>query len=251
MRPTLAPIVERERLRDPQNAEREFDAKFLTRSSGLFFDPVAVKQAVQARALVLYPPRHARRSFAVDLGFSKNSSAAAVVFEDDDNPGKYVLGELVEFRPQPDAPLAPSEVCTQFMVIARRHRITHVLGDQHYFESLREHVGKHLQVSMLPQGASGKEEQFVALRSVLHEGRLSIPEHPKLVQQLREVVVKPTAGGGMNITMPLKRTGEHGDLVAALVGAVWALEKARNHPHRRLDLGPLEGFPTIDSFFQN
>src|SRR5262249_41632876 len=54
MNPAKRLEVERERERDPENARREFDAEFLPRGAGAFFDPVALKQAVDPdRALVL------------------------------------------------------------------------------------------------------------------------------------------------------------------------------------------------------
>ncbi len=40
--PRIAAHVARERKRDPENAEREFDARFLTAGSDLFFDPAAI-----------------------------------------------------------------------------------------------------------------------------------------------------------------------------------------------------------------
>ena len=44
-----------------------------------------------------------------------------------------------------------------------------------------------------------------------------------VLAQLREVISKPTSGGGMSISSPRKKGG-HGDLVSALVGAVHRLE---------------------------
>src|SRR5262249_30644541 len=57
-----AAMVERERERDPDNAAREFDAKFMSSGAGLFFDPSAVDAAVDRLAAIssIAPERSAR-----------------------------------------------------------------------------------------------------------------------------------------------------------------------------------------------
>ena len=66
-----------------------------------------------------------------------------------------------------------------------------------------------------------KQAAYVALRAVLHDGRLDLPPNARLRQQLRDVMAKPMPGGGVNITSPARPDGSHGDLVSALVNAAW------------------------------
>lgn len=234
MRPTLRALVERERLRDPQNALREFDAEFLSLLAGVWFAAKAIRDSVDEKSP--YPLRtrgRCRRAFCADLGFVRNSSVGCIIVEGE-TPGRYALAEMLELCPRPNAPLKPSEVCLELMLMADRHQMGPeygggLLADGHYLETLREHCPPGF-LFELPSGPNGKEQQFVAARSVLHEGRLTLPNNPRLLQQLREVVVRPKPGGGVSIKSPLKRDGSHGDLVSALVGALWALEAARNHP---------------------
>jgi hypothetical protein len=56
-------------------------------------------------------------------------------------------------------------------------------------------------------------------KQLLVEGKLILPNNPRLLSQLREVSAKATAGT-ISISSPRKATGEHGDLVSALVAAV-------------------------------
>jgi phage terminase large subunit-like protein len=70
--------------------------------------------------------------------------------------------------------------------------------------------------------APEKREAYVNAKTILHEGRLAMPVHPRLRQQLRDVVAKPMPGGGTQITSPQRPDGSHGDLVSALVNALWA-----------------------------
>ncbi len=59
---------------------------------------------------------------------------------------------------------------------------------------------------------------------LLREGRVRIHGlefRERLLQQMREVQGKPTSGGGMSIVHPRWSQGGHGDLVSALVLALW------------------------------
>ncbi|HSN24961.1 MAG TPA: hypothetical protein VLT45_01715, partial [Kofleriaceae bacterium] len=64
-------------------------------------------------------------------------------------------------------------------------------------------------------------EAYVLTRKLLHEGKIEIPDHPRLIRQLKDVVAKPLPGGGIQISSPRKADGSHGDLVSAFVNAVW------------------------------
>jgi hypothetical protein len=69
-------------------------------------------------------------------------------------------------------------------------------------------------------------ETYVRARMLLREGHVKIHGlefRDRLIQQMREVHGKPTSGGGMSIIHPRWATGGHGDLVAALVLALWQL----------------------------
>ena len=70
--------------------------------------------------------------------------------------------------------------------------------------------------------APDKVAAYVVARTLIHEGRVALPPHPRLRQQLRDVVAKPMPGGGTQITSPHRVDGSHGDLVSALVNALWA-----------------------------
>lgn len=252
MNPSKAAEVARERLRNPENARREFDAEFLSRLAGTFFDPTARKLAVdELRTPVIRARRDERRAFAVDLGFTRNSSTGCVVHENFEQLGHYILSEIIELRPGEGEPLKPSAVCGSFASLATSHSCSSVMCDIHYVETLREFMTpRRIGVYLLPQGLVGKEQMFVAARSVLHEGRLKIPNNKRLLEQLSEVTVRPAPGGALSITQPKKRDGSHGDLVSALVGAVWALEHARLHPVVQRDYSAAIAALTGASFAQ-
>lgn len=215
-------LVERERERDPDNAAREFDAVPMSSDATEFFDAPSVAEAIDESApdvLGLLPNQTAM--LGLDTGFRKDPSAAVVVRC---NGNGYDVSECVEVQPKSGERLKPSETLKKLFESASRHRCMGAAADQHYIETVREHSG-YLRVIETPNGAEGNAEMYTTVRTVLREGRLKISAmHTRLLAQLRQVVAKPTPGGNISIQSP-RRGGAHGDLVSALVAAVWALEQ--------------------------
>lgn len=238
-------IVESERQRDPDNARREFDAEFMTRGTGQFFDPNAINAAVNDYELGAVHNRRFRYAVGVDLGFKSDSSALVVVEWDG---SLYRTVELVELRAAPDSPLIPSNVIELFADIAKRYGVNQIISDGHYREAVVEHLRAHkMSIIDAPAGINGKTESYVRAQSVLREGWCVLPDHPRLLSQLRAVVSKPTSGGGLSISSPRKPNGGHGDLVSAWVLAVHHLATARVEPEAALI--PAFGTPEYEAWF--
>lgn len=96
------------------------------------------------------------------------------------------------------------------------------MADNHYREAIAEHLESHgLSYAPAPNQPA---DTYVRARMLLREGKVTIhplPFRDRMVQQMREVQGKPTSGGGMSIIHPRWAKGGHGDLVAALVLALW------------------------------
>ena len=218
--PHILAQVERERTRDPENARREFDALFVASGGNMFFDASTLTAAVSADVkLGALPPPGAEVLCGADFGFVKNSSALAIVHRVGD---RYTLAELVELRPEGIGPLRPSDVCARFAAVMKRHGASSVMADAHYRESVREHLdAAGISLRPAPEGQAGKAESYAKSKTLFREARVRLPEHERLARQLREVVGKPTSGGGMSIQSPVSPDGSHGDLVSALVLALY------------------------------
>lgn len=224
--PAILRMVQRETERDPENAEREYEAEFMTRGAGLFFDGVAIDQAVEEYPLP-QPKTRRRVSVAVDAAFVKDASALAVVGLDDEDRLRVLA--LDEIKPAKGSPLQPSQVVARWAEIAKRYGVRKVCADGHYREALREHLGTHrIGLEPSPEGQKGKRLMYERTKEAMNEGRLVLPNDRELLRQLREVIAVPSAGGGLSIRSPRKR-GSHGDLVSALVAAVYA----HDHRHNR------------------
>lgn len=213
-------IVEEERQRDPDNAAREFDCQPLGGGASAYLDGAAITNAQTDSPISLAPVRGVVVGAAADFGFVSDSSALAIVQL---VAGFYQLSELIELRPEKGAPLQPSGVVTTFAIPCKRFGVRHLAADGHYREAIREHTETAgLRLRDLPEGQNGKIEQYSQFRALLHEGKCRISrDAKKLITQLREIIAKPTPGGGLSITSPRKKSG-HGDLASAYVGAVWS-----------------------------
>ncbi len=214
-------IVAEERERDPQNAAREFDLQPFAAGAGLFFAASTIADARDDGLPLVVSRGNAYVTVGVgcDTGLVNDSSACVSVHLDD----KIVtVAEVAELRPTPGAPLRLSEVCTTYAELMQRHGAWSAYADHHELEPSREHLlphGAHLEA--MPGGNAGKFDAYTKVRNLLNEGRLRIPAGQKrLLRQLREVCSRPMPGGSLKIWSP--RRGGHGDLVSALVNAVWA-----------------------------
>lgn len=222
--PDVAANVADEFLKDPENARREYDCEVDGLQGEGFFDLTAFKGSVHK---LQYPGKHNPlwpTAAAADLGFKNDSSTLAIVQFDGE---KYHLVYLMEKRPQPGKPLKPSVVIGEFAEVAKRYGCNSIVSDGHYREAVKEYLAEHkLGLADAPQGMKGKEQSFSRVRSVLHEGLISIPENPlsnRLLMQARTVTAKPAPGGGLSIRTPRKSGLGHGDLISAFVLAVHRL----------------------------
>lgn len=230
-------MVERERERDPERASREFDCVPLTGGSSSYFDSRSVDRMVdRQRPLVLPPQPGFARVCSVDLGFAVNHSAAVVTYRD----GAHIhLAECIELAPSKGQPLQPSAVIKTFAELAKRHGIGKICGDNHYLLTLKEEAAKYGVLAY--QVTTKKEEVHAFAKTAIHEGRVTIPYVPRLTAQLKSIIQKPTAGGHLQITAPVKG-GAHADLASAFILAVASLESGRNVQPVRRDYSDIERF---------
>lgn len=234
LRPELAQFVEDERAKDPERAEREFDAVFMSTGATQFLTSALIESCLR-RGLELptYAQPGDKVAAATDLGFRSDSSAMAGSRMSwgsardtlDNGTPEIILCRLREWRPTPDAPIQPGVVIEEIAAEAKELGASWLMADQHYKESLREHA----MTVPIADAPGSPDEVFVALRTLMRDKRVVWP-HPdtlpqgseeqkvmrRLIQQAKEVKGKPMPGGKMSITLPRWRTGGHGDLLFAV-----------------------------------
>lgn len=205
---------------DPESYSREILATPISGGAGMFFDGAAIAASVDKSRAQVVPWTSGHRYFAAcDPAFKSDSFALVIV----ELVGKRLeVVRIEEWRPAKGAPLRPSEVIERCAEVLREYRIGEIATDGHYIETVREHFYRsNIRIVQAPTGAQGVSDTFVAAKNAMREGRVAIPDNPRLVTQLRAVVERPTAGGGVSITQPRRRGGGHGDIVSAFTLAVW------------------------------
>jgi hypothetical protein len=256
MRPSEAKRVAAEYERDPINAAREFGAEFIGTGAGAYFDGASVKASVEVGRVAPLSPDPTSRCFAAaDFAFTSDHSAICIVRVTE---SMATLVDWLEIKPQKGAPLKPSQVCAEFATLCMRHGVDALIADHHSKEAVREHLSNcGIRFQEAEGGNAAKVKAYGRAQAMLREGRVSLPNLPRLITQLKEVTVRPLAGGGLQISHA-RRTGKgHGDLSAALVLAL-----AASAPHCRgkrgarawraggvgaMRLGAAEGFRERDA----
>ena len=220
LNPSKAEDIAAERERDPVNAAREFDCEFMDSGVNTFFSHDAIESSIdKTLVLPLTPPPGAQVMIGADTGFRKDSSALVVAYLLPN--GTYTVAEVLELRPRPGQPLKPSYVVEQFAAACRRHGCSWLMADAHYRETLDEELAKSgLSYVPAPAGAEGKAACHMYAKTLLHQGRIRLPPHKRLIEQMKQLVGKPTSGGGLSLSSPRAATGGHGDILSALVLAI-------------------------------
>lgn len=213
-------IVGREKLRDPENARREFDAEFMTGGTTIFFEGSSLEGMLTSELFTV------QKADVVGAGgdFAFRGDSSALLMVAMRGPMLHIF-DGTEERPKPGEPLKPSQTVRRFVEVIGG-RCDYVTADQHHRSSIEEHLLEHgLVYSPAP---STPAENYVRARQLLREGlvRVHTSNLPKelverLVQQLRETQGRPTAGGGMSILHPRWAKGGHGDLADAFTLAIW------------------------------
>src|SRR5262249_44606320 len=117
-----------------------------------------------------------------------------------------------------------------FAARMRRHKVSAMMADGHYRESVAEHLGE---IGLIDTPVTF-HEACVRARTLMRDGRVALPdpellqpEHKlaveRLIRQLKEVMGRPTSGGLMTIILPLWPDGSHGDLAVAFIWALYQM----------------------------
>jgi hypothetical protein len=215
-------MIATERARDPENAARELDAVFMPMGSGHYFDRFAVGRCgVDTVPLITLPPHAGWLVIGgYDPAYVRDAAEGVVVRS---NGQRFEVVETFMRIPAKGKPLVPSEVDREFGEMVAKHGGQWIATDQHYQESVREHVGAiGIGLVDVPGGNAGKCEVFGRSREIIHADQVRWSEgHHRLTRQVSEVVGKPLPGGLISISSPRKR-GDHGDAAHALCLGLWA-----------------------------
>jgi hypothetical protein len=231
--PLTREVVALETQRDPDNAEREYGARFMSTGSATFFDPASIVAAVKPGLLLPTRPNPGDLvSFGADYAFARNSSALVAIHRTPD--GRYRVGEVLERKPEKGAPLKPSVIVREFAATVDMHHGTYTMADGHYRQTVDEFMPSHQTFVDAPKDPS---LPFVRARALLREGVVDLPDHPRLLRQLRETKSRPGLAGKVHIVLPKWPTGEHGDIASAFVLSLYHAASGEVVPDKPAKLG--------------
>ena len=207
---------------DELTREREYGAVPMKAGLSSFFDGNAIEDAIdQEMECPVRPVAGQKMTAGADFGFKRDSSAVAVVAKDQDGH-MHRLIDYMELKPRPNEPLKPSETVAAFASVLKRNHLRSLMADHHYREAVSEYLKQsNMGLVAAPGGALGNMKVYVNARSLMHQGRIRIPDHPQLRRDLLEIQHRPTPNGGLRIILPKRAGGGHADLVSAFVLALY------------------------------
>lgn len=153
----------------------------------------------------------------MDLGFRSDSSALVIVHT---KAQVRTVAEIVELRPVKGIPLKPSETIKKFAERLKAHGASHVLSDRHYQDTVIEYLIEY-DLVFVP-APNTPVDAYMRTRALMRQGLVKIPNHQRMLQQFSEIQGRPLAGGGMSVVSPRWKSGGHGDILSALVLALYA-----------------------------
>lgn len=217
-------LVLRERVRDAENAEREFDAKFMGAGGGLFFDGGTLRASIEPTLFERVScPQRSTAYAGADLGLVRDCSALTIVHRADIG-APYEIVESLELQPNKGSPLNIALVVREFTAVAARHGVREIVADHHLLTIANTVIPSGVDVRFVqaPGGQAGKVESHTRVRDLLRAGVVKMPPSmQRLREQLSQITSTPVSGGGVQIRSP-RRGGNHGDLASAAVLALFA-----------------------------
>lgn len=229
--PTLTEADTRELEEDNETWQREYACVPMGAGELAFFDPREIDAAVGP---MVTPEPGDILTAGADFGFRNDWSAIylAAQRETDENGTHYHPIDLLVLKPTAEHALRPSDTVSRFAAVLSRFGVPCVMADAHYRESIVEHLEEHdLAFAAAPADVP---KTYTRLRALLHQGRLTLPDDPDLLRNLKGVTGTPTATGRISIRLPRGAGGGHADNVAALVLACWQRDGHRvPHPDNR------------------
>jgi hypothetical protein len=218
---TVTAMVRRERMRDPRNAAREFDAVFLD-SAESAFDVDELRSLVTPG--VAFRPWQEGISYGLvyDLGL-RNDATAAIVFHREMRTAPngqpldvLVIDAVLHLQPSKGQRLELEPVMQRLIELARRYRIRVVHGDRHLSDGAKP-LFQRASIQLVELGMTVKEQAQRAelLMSRITSRAIALVDHPALIAELRKVQLKRRPGGGFVV----EAVGSgHDDLADCVLG---------------------------------
>jgi hypothetical protein len=224
--------IEAERVRDPDNAIREFDCSWLPHGSGSAFDSDALARSIVES--VPFPSPAETIYCGGDLGLVNDPSAFVAVRSIGD---KIDVIDVLEIRPRRGQPSSLTDVLQRAAEFAAKYNAHSIRVDHHSLPQARDTIAREKMSLILDAASESPEDRafrFSALIEAFKAGRVAIPRKlAPLTDQIARIIATPKPNGGYSFGAG-RADGNHCDAAMALVlacegpfrsnrfGAFWA-----------------------------
>jgi hypothetical protein len=210
-------LLEEERKRDPKRYAREVLAEFVD-AINAWIEGYAVDAAAAGRGPepLPYSPAHAYVA-GCDMAFKRDSAVLAIGHMEGhgEKDERFVVDLLRRWSPAPGAPLDSTAVVAAMANELKAYRLQRVLGDQFAVAPLKAEFDRHhVTLDELTATNRSKLDVYGGLRERFYGGRVSLPAHPTLLLEFRELQERLTKAGNIQIGAP-NRVGAHDDCASA------------------------------------
>ncbi len=216
------------RAREPDVAAREYDAAWVDAAEAFFHGP-SIDAAVRASPLVRPPVTGGRYVAAWDAGTRGNSWTLVVArnLEPSGREPRIELPCAMQWTGSKTKPLDPEATIKEIGAVLAPYGVREVLSDSWSADALGALAKRYGFAVREWAGASRtdrKHEMYRGVGVLLSSGRLELPDHPVLKNDLKLVRRKATANG-VAIDLPKTPDGRHCDFAPAVVLAAFFAER--------------------------
>ena len=215
--PTLdAQTIETQRQADPTSASSEWDAEFRSDIS-TFLDDELIDAAIEhSRPLELSPrpfPAFYRAFTNSAGGTGRDSYTLAIAHEE---AGRYVIDVVRGTRP--GQKFDPQQVTKDYAELCKQYRISGIVGDAYAAQWV---AGAWLDTGVIYSTSDiPKSQIYLECLPLFARGLVQLPDHPKLIRELRLLERVTHRGGKDSVDHP---RGQHDDHANAVCGVLRTL----------------------------
>jgi hypothetical protein len=217
--PTIPPAeLEQERALDEIAFRREYEAEFEASISNVF-DPATVREAVRERG-DLAPVEGASYLIAIDPAYTGDRFTCLVGHRTSE--ARIVVDRIRAWEGTKAAPVQLDPTLDEIAILAAAYGGAEVLVDQYTGQVILQELRRRgVRVRLIPWTNEGKVDAIAAARRVLYAGRLEIPRHRQLIEELMQLEQHATPAGRPRFAAPGRA---HDDYASALLALVRELE---------------------------
>jgi len=204
-----------DRARDPRAFERECLAVFQDSISG-FLSSTLLTAATSKGIHERQPEDRQIYVAAMDPAFRRDAFGFTIVHATKDG---VVQDVARRWQGKWNEPLNPRAVFSEIARICKDYKVGYIYSDQFQIDSLNQLALEYgLAVNQVPFTATSKAEIFGSLQQILNQSRLNLLDNRETLKELRQLEIKLSQGGSMQIFAP---PGEYDDMACVLALAVF------------------------------